>query len=245
VNPGGFAKQMSPRLPDTIDDGQSPSKRSARRRGFTIVELLVTVTIIIVLATLAFIFARKAIDQANSARDMATMRQVFSTIPLYAADHNDTLPGPINTGVKAVYGPQSTGRLSYYIATYFGYEDPERDEFLPAMGYSWQRDAASRNAPCAFMRELVPKADGRGTIRPFGHPLRSGEARIPTTMAAVLGQIDPMRIWAISDLDQQHPDVKNPGWKKDIPPEMSHGKYRIAIFFDGHAGKLDIDNTPL
>ena len=119
------------------------------------------------------------------------------------------------------------------------------NEFLPYMAYSWQNDEASRNAPCAYIRELVPHVSGRGAVRPFGHPLRSGQARIPMSLAGLMSQIDAVSTWCISDIDQQHPDIANPGWKDSIPEEMSHGKYRIAGFFDGHAGRLDIDNNPL
>lgn len=214
-------------------------------RGFTLVELLISITIIIVLAAIAFSVGKKVVRSANSARDLATMRQVFSTIPIYASDNNGLLPGPVNSGVKATWGPQSTGRLSYYIASYLGYENPERDEFLPAMGYTWQRDERSRDAPCSYMREDVPLEPGSTvTIKPFGHPLRSGEDRKPKTMAAVFSQIDPSRTWAISDIDQQHPDIGNAGWKRDIPEEMSQGIYRHAIYFDGHSGKLNKDNEP-
>jgi prepilin-type N-terminal cleavage/methylation domain-containing protein len=215
------------------------------RSGFTLVELMVCIVIIAVLAALVFSLSRKAIRNANSARDMATMRQLYQAFPLYAADNNGFLPGPINTGVKAVYGPQSTGRLSYYLASYFGYENLKRDEFMPVMAYSWQKDGASRNAPCAYIREDVPiRNEKEKTFKPFGHPLRSGDDKKPKKMSAVFSKVDGARTWVISDLDQQHPDVGSPDWKSQIPVEMSHGSYRLAIFFDGHAGKLNKDNEP-
>jgi len=217
--------------------------RISSSRGFTLLEILISITLLVVLVAIGFAVGKRGMRSANSARDTGSMRQIFSTIPMYAADHNGMLPGPVNTGVKATYGPQSTGRLSFYIASYLGYQNPERDEFLPAMGYSWQRDDASKNAPCAYLRENVPLKQGSTeSIRPFGHPLRSGDDRKPKSMALTLSRIQPSRTWALSDLDQQHPDVANPGWKKLIPEEMSHGTFRIAIFFDGHAGKLNKDN---
>lgn len=79
---------------------------------------------------------------------------------------------------------------------------------------------------------------------PFGHPLSRGEGRKPKRMAAVLSRIDPVRTWILSGLDQLHPELGNQGWKKQIPEEMSHGTYRIAIYFDGHAGRLDVNNEP-
>ncbi|MFC7337784.1 type II secretion system protein [Haloferula chungangensis] len=215
------------------------------RGGFTLVELMVTIVIVSVLAALAFALSRKAIRNANSVKDMATMRQIFQTFPLYAADNNGFMPGPANTGVKATYGPQSTGRLSYYIAPYLGYENLERDDFLEAMSYSWQKSAASRDAPCAYLRETVPVGnEEEETYKPFGHPLRAGSDREPKKMSAVFSKVNIARTWILSDLDQQHPDVGNPEWKSEIPVDMSHGNYRLAIFLDGHAGKLNKDNEP-
>lgn len=221
-------------------------RNTTKWKGFTMLELMISITIVAVLVAIGLVVAKRGLRSANSAQDMASMRQIFSTFPMYAADNNGMLPGPVNTGVKATYGPQSTGRLSFYIASYLGYENPERDEFLPAMGYSWQRDDESKNAPCAFLREDVPLRPGSTeTIKPFGHPLRSGDDRKPKSMAFALGRIEAARAWVLSDLDQQHPDLGNPGWKNLIPEEMSRGTFRIAIFFDGHAGKLNKDNDPL
>mgnify|MGYP000622138561 CR=1 FL=1 len=213
-----------------------------RARGFTLIELMVGVTIVLVLGALVFSMARKGIAKANGARDATTMRNTFTTILQYASDNNGLLPGPVNTGVKSVYGPQSTGRLSYYLAPVLGYENLERDDWVEPMSYSWQKDENSRNAPCAYLRKEVPLRSGTGTIMPFGHPQQRGENRQPKRLASVVTQIDPARTWIMSDLDQKHPELGNPAWKSQIPAEMSHGNYRIAVFFDGHAGKLDVDN---
>lgn len=111
-------------------------KRTARK-GFTLIELMVGITIVTVLAALVFTLAKKGIARANGARDTLTMRSTFSEILQYASDNNTLLPGPANTDVKSVYGPQSTGRLSLYLAEGLGYENPQRDDFIEPMGYSW------------------------------------------------------------------------------------------------------------
>ncbi|MEP4078363.1 type II secretion system protein [Haloferula sp.] len=214
-----------------------------KKAGFTLVELMVSIVIVAVLAALAFALAKKGISRANSMKDMATMRQLYQTFPLYAADNNGFLPGPLYTGVKAVYRPSARGRLANYIAPYLGYDDPSVDEFLPAMGYSWQKTEASRNANCCYIRKDVPiRGDEDDLTRPFGHLPSGGE---PQKMSAVFSKIDVARAWMISDLDQKHPDLGNPSWKNEVPAEMSHGTYRLAIYYDGHAGKLDEDNNPL
>ena len=216
-------------------------------------ELLIAITIIIVLAALVFVISKRAMKFANGARDVTTMRQVFTSIPLYAADNNGILPGPLNTGIKAQYGDPakssepSKGRLGHFIAPYLGYEDLEADAVLPAMGYSWQKTDDDLKVVGALTREDVPLVpDGSETIKPFGRPqAKSGPTIQPMTMAAAFSQIDISRVWALSDVDQLHPDVVNQGWKKDVPEEMSHGNYRIAVYFDGHSGKLNKDNEPM
>lgn len=216
----------------------------SHKRGFTLIELLISITIIVVLAAIVVTVGKRIVQSANGARDLVTMRGLYNTIPLYAADHNDFLPGPLWTNIAAAYNPSSNGRLCNYIYPYLGYEDPVKGEFFPAMAYTWQKTDAQKSAPCAFMRKAVPLSPtDRTTIMPFGHPQSSGDNRKPRTMSSVFSQIDISRTWAMSDIDQLHPDIKgNPGWKKSIPEEMSHGTYRIAIYFDGHSGKLNQDN---
>ena len=219
------------------------SRSSSRPHGFTLVELMVVIVIVSVLAALAFSLSKRALRSANSARDMSTMRQMFQTFPLYASDNNGYLPGPLYTGVKAEYRPQASGRLANFIAPYLGYENPKVDEFLPLMAFTWQKTQASREANSSYLRAELPlRGDEDETIMPYGHPQRAD--RDPKKYSAVLGRIDAARTWAMSDLDQQHPDIGNPSWKNEIPEEMSHGTFRLAIYFDGHAGKLDKDNNP-
>lgn len=212
------------------------------QKGFTLVELMVTIVIVVVLAGLAFSLAKNGLKRANSTKDLATMKQIYQTIPLYAGDNGGFLPGPIYTGVKAVYRPRARGRLANYIAPYLGYDNPAEDEYLPAMGYTWQKTEHSRNTNCAFIRkDVLVRGSEDEFIRPFGHLPSGGD---PMKMSAVFSKIDLARTWFISDLDQLHPDVGNPSWKSDIPAEMSHGTFRIAIYYDGHAGKLNVDNEP-
>lgn len=218
------------------------NRKLSESHGFTLVELMVSIVIVAVLASLAFALSKKGIRSANSVKDLATMRQIYQTIPLYAGDNNGFLPGPIYTGVKAVYRPAARGRLANYIAPYLGYDNPAEDEYLPAMGYSWQKTEVSRNTNCAFIRKDVPvRGSEDELIRPFGHLPSGGE---PMKMNAVFSKVDLARTWMISDLDQKHPDIGNPSWRSEIPEEMSHYTYRLAIYYDGHAGKLDEDNNP-
>lgn len=64
-----------------------------RRAGFTLVELLVTITIIVVLAALAFMVTGKLRSSAYRANAMSTIRQVTAFNLAYAAENN----GDINS----------------------------------------------------------------------------------------------------------------------------------------------------
>lgn len=62
-------------------------KHKTRRSGFTLVELLVTITIIIVLASLGFVGMKIAKRAADKAASMARMKGLGHANAIYAMDH--------------------------------------------------------------------------------------------------------------------------------------------------------------
>ncbi len=221
---------------------RTPSTRK-HRQGFTLVELLVVITIIIVLVALTFMGTQSFLKKAAAVKDVANMRGMWNGISLYAADNSDTLPGPIFSGQKAIYGLASTGRINFFLAPYMGYENPKVNEFLASMSSSWQKTDAQKNAPVYIIRKDVPlrqTAGGPSTFQPWGYPSTSK----PMKLSAALSKIDASRTWAMTDVDQLHPDAKSAAWKPDVPEGMAHGTYRLAIYFDGSSGKVDVQNRP-
>jgi prepilin-type N-terminal cleavage/methylation domain-containing protein len=67
--------------------------RRRRRRGFTLVELLVTIVIIAVLASLGFVISRKALSKAAQTKAVNAMRQVAQANAAYSTENL----GNINT----------------------------------------------------------------------------------------------------------------------------------------------------
>ncbi|MFZ9937282.1 MAG: type II secretion system protein [Luteolibacter sp.] len=220
--------------------------------GFTLVELLVAITIILVLAVLSFLGASALIRSAAAAKDTSTMRQFSSCITLYASEHNDYLPGPLFTGQAPVYNKEpSTNikewrRLADCFAPYLGYDNPKPGDFIEPMAASWQKSPESRNAPAWYMQQKLPMGDNGTTFEnPWGQPApASANDRVPMKLAAVLAQPKTSRTWAMTELDQLHPDVGNAGWKSLTPPTMTHGSYRLALYFNGSVGKLNQNNDP-
>lgn len=63
-----------------------------RKPGFTLVELLVTITIIATLASLVFLMARKGIDSARTSKSVSNLHQIYTGIGSWAAENNMRFP---------------------------------------------------------------------------------------------------------------------------------------------------------
>lgn len=217
------------------------SSRITHPAGFTLVELLVTVTIIIVLAALTYMGSSAFLKRAAAVKDMSNMKNLWTAINLYVGDNNDTLPGPLNAGQKAIYGASASyGRVNFYLAPYLGYTTPKDGDFLEAMASTgWQKTSKTKAAPCYYIRSDVPTEVGTATIKPWGYPTGATADRKPMKMSAAFSQINTSRTWAITDVDQLHPDIGSAAWKADVPEKMAHGSYRLAMYFDGSGGKVN------
>ena len=93
-------------------------KNSTRASGYSLVELLVVITIIVVIAAIAFPMARGMMMKAKIASATNCFRGNGVAIHQYAADHNQKLPGPLIW----IQGAQAKGTLFSYLAPYLGTE---------------------------------------------------------------------------------------------------------------------------
>jgi prepilin-type N-terminal cleavage/methylation domain-containing protein len=222
----------------------------SRLPGFTLVEMLVVITIIVVLATLSFTGVTQFIKRAAAVKDTSTLRQISTCINMYAADNNDLVPGPLFAGQTPVYGKTlSTNvkewrRLAECFAPYLGKQDPVSGEVITGMTSSWQKTPEQQNSPAFYMQQRLPMGEGTTFQNPWGIPAPAAtELRIPMKLQTILAQPQTSRTWAMTELDQLHPDIGTADWKSRIPPEMIHGDYRLALYFDGTVGKVNQDNS--
>jgi prepilin-type N-terminal cleavage/methylation domain-containing protein/prepilin-type processing-associated H-X9-DG protein len=65
---------------------------NSKKSGFTLVELLVVITILAVLAALTFSLANKMVARGKATRQMENVRQIGPLIATYSADHLMKLP---------------------------------------------------------------------------------------------------------------------------------------------------------
>jgi general secretion pathway protein G len=78
-------------------------KRRRSPGGFTLIELLIVVTIIGIIAALAFPNLRAAMDRAKQKATMSNMRGIGNALEMYSVDHN-TYPRGLNDAGSGALG---------------------------------------------------------------------------------------------------------------------------------------------
>jgi prepilin-type N-terminal cleavage/methylation domain-containing protein/prepilin-type processing-associated H-X9-DG protein len=203
------------------------------RGGFTLIELLVTISIIAVLAALGLGASNQVRLRGDRTAALSNLQQIGIAIALYAGENNQVLPGPLFPGQIPVYDASRTGRLPVMLAQYLGI-NPLPAPFLvnvfvpPAYRRNLPPGTTLENDRTLVMNMHVVNATE--TINPWGSLATGIGAPMPVTRIE-----NPASVWAVSDADQQHPDVIGAPWRSSTPVKPIHGSYRTALFFDGHA----------
>ena len=104
------------------------------RRGFTLVELLTTLAIILVLISILLVTIQRVRASATSAKCLSNLRQIHSTFLIYAADHQTRLPDPLSSNM-----PWESA-LRKYIGNADVFRCPADSELFPVLNssYDWR-----------------------------------------------------------------------------------------------------------
>jgi prepilin-type N-terminal cleavage/methylation domain-containing protein len=229
--------------------------RAAGRRAFTLVEMLVAIAIIAILAALLLPVLANAKEKAYRTQCASNLKQLGTSIQLYADDHGDQLPGPLWAGLYDTFDNQLTTRMPYYIATYCGMPAPSSTPQTlmvarcPSAVRHWHDPGGppmSVDRPLSYLVTLkLTNVNSGQVIYPFGYPSASGTGGTGTNnLPKKLKEITtPTRVWAITDADQQNAH----DWARFylyLPADPSHGSVRNQLFFDWHIETAKVDTEP-
>lgn len=168
-------------MPANHNDTLAGSRRTRSRAAFTTVELLVSIAIIFVLVTTAFVALKKGRSAATRTGSLNSLRQMGMAWTAYANAHNGRLlPGYPDVNVLTG-GPTGTAKLDIKAETKEGkLLNPEDTQsyvwrLAPYLDYSWKTymtDYASSSLESRFSSELDTNHDtcyGPGTNDPHGN----------------------------------------------------------------------------
>lgn len=237
--------------------------RPRLKAAFTLIELLVVIAIIAVLAGLALPVMSKVRDGADATACLSNLRQIGTGIASYVADNDGYLPGPLSQGQYTTWTSGGTKgslgeKLEKYLSTaeLKGTGTAKTATKTVMRCPSWGRVMPKEDAPVFVLNfDEVLLADSK-TQPPWGDveqdtkpvklavlenlPQRSAEQK------TAVGAVALSRLWALKDADLVGfiGGGAVPAFAATLPETPVHGDFRNALFYDFHAGRLDLLDNP-
>ena len=221
-------------------------KGSNLARGFTLVETLVVISIIIVLAVIVTSIVGQVRRAANSAVCVSKMSQIGSAILIYSQDNSGRLPtSPVYNMFHSRQGPwynREDRRIQNHIGQYLGAPESmtwstSADLMTYDASFAWpgMLSKAKKGAPSVLLNLSVNIAgtDGTSTKTSPWSGTKSGNVYIGRMLERI---VEPGKEYAFIELDQE-----NAKSTTSAPPSPVHGNYRNALFFDWHVGRVPVE----
>jgi prepilin-type processing-associated H-X9-DG protein len=202
-----------------------PSRRSWRRSGFTLVEVLVTISIVIVLAALMTIGLRSLKDSANAAKCMGNLKNLTVAAVTASVDNNGRFPamrvfpwdpdgylaGP-DSGFYSESKPLSIGEV---LGPHLGFEPISTMDIDPAlMPEVLQCPLAMRNTRKAWINRF-------GAYRYNYYAI----GRSPAPPGAMIFTDTCWNDWPVEDFSHQEPAGLNVAYADGHVRFMTHADY--------------------
>ncbi|WP_075078052.1 type II secretion system protein [Terrimicrobium sacchariphilum] len=205
--------------------------KARRPYGFTMIEVIVTTAIICILAALLFPVVKNTMATMNRSSCLAQMAAYGKAIQLYAADNNQSLPGPIYREMAGVYGSWAPTRISSFIAPYLSLPQTTTLAYskklqCPAFLRVYKADPQAWGAYSYVLNKQV-SLNG-AALNPWGNPSgNTSWGRVAPATFPELAALDDglSKTWMMQDFDGPDAAVASP----------VHRDFRNRMFFDLHA----------
>jgi prepilin-type N-terminal cleavage/methylation domain-containing protein/prepilin-type processing-associated H-X9-DG protein len=222
---------------NSMRPGWFPVVARSSGRGFTLVELLVVIGVLSIMTCLLLPALNQARRKGWQTQCMSNLKRVGIALNQYAADHGDSLPGPVSRRVCASYDAGSTSELVCDLAEYLGLPAPTS---RPVVAKVMVCPAYERLAPDVTSMEgrkcysLNPNVSTNSTVAvpPFGR--LEGPVSPPLKWSRLRDFGAPGDLFVMEDMDKGNVDPTVSGWS-DLPYAPVHGSERNRLYFDGHA----------
>lgn len=211
-------------------------------KGFTLTELLVAITIIIILAALIFSVSSRAINNAHKAVCVTNLRGVGNALQVCISERNGLLPGPLNTGQSALYSPAQArladkGRsLVNYIGPYMEEVRDTNEPYLianygcPSLLKRLEENSVAKPAILYRLEDRQNKLMDTATPRPndISHPWGYDPAATPRRLDA----ISPRSASRVRMITEQNTTLGVGGWPNGGASGPAHGGQSMAMYWD-------------
>ena len=229
--------------------GQSRDTRR-RARAFTLIEVLVVVSIIAVLAGLLLTSLSSITKSGDDTKCVSNLRQVAMAVNAYANDNDDTLPGPLYSGQFPFY---TAGSLSYVLVPYLGLSKtnlqwaPENSVFVcPSFARAAEATPGFQSVTTyGWIPNYIAENYGATGIRPWGYPNDPLQPVLKRASVASLVVPSTQRpenattAVAYREVSRviEYRTGMMPDWFYRLPDRALHGGHLNAIFWDWHVGR--------
>jgi len=238
----------------------SCSPHRISRSGFTLVELLAVIGIILILVALTFPVLGSFQARAGDAKCVSNLRQIGAAINLYANDHDDRLPGPMNMGISPRLVANQRRSLVYHLQPYLNLPEPTGEPYFSEIFLCGGELLttyvlySSNDMPPAkryLMDMRITDSTGREwPVGPWGRrdsdPPTPSWKRINLSGQLDLSKVDEAgnpptlaKVPAIYETDGRYPPHGKASWPWPVPPEGSHRGHMNVLYFDWHVAKED------